>query len=82
MEQTQARLLDIVAKTFRVARASINLESSQDTIATWDSLHHVQLILALEEEFNVQFEFDEIPAMQSVAIIDAMLRERVGERLV
>lgn len=72
------RIYAIVSKVFRVPRNTIDDESSADTIETWDSLQHLQLILALEEEFDVQFSIDEITVMQSVGTIAAILRERVG----
>jgi acyl carrier protein len=32
---------------------SINNESSSDNIENWDSLKHMNLIIALEDEFNI-----------------------------
>lgn len=74
------RIIDIVARTFKVPRRSVTLESSPDTIPSWDSLQHVHLILALEEEFGVQFEVDEIVMMHSVGGIVSLVRERSGDR--
>ena len=72
------RIYAIVSKIFRVALNSIDDQSSPDTIDTWDSLQHLQLILALEEEFGVQFSIDEITAMQTVGTITAILGERTA----
>ena len=47
----------------------INEDSSPDTIAEWDSLKHMNLILALEEEFGVQFGDEEIVEMLSIELI-------------
>jgi acyl carrier protein len=38
----------------------------------------VHLILALEEEFGVQFDVDQIALMRSVGPIVALVRERAG----
>jgi acyl carrier protein len=54
------------------------MESSPKTISTWDSLQQVHLILALEEEFGVQFDVDQIALMRSVGPIVALVRERAG----
>lgn len=78
MDQIERRVLDIVARTFRVPRRTVSLESTPDTISTWDSLQQVHLILALEEEFGLQFEVDQIAVMQGVRPIVAMIRERAG----
>jgi acyl carrier protein len=79
VDHLEQRVLDIVARTFRVSRAAVSLESTPDTISTWDSLQQVHLILALEEEFGFQFDVDQIAVMQGVRPIVAMVRERAGE---
>ena len=77
-EKIEDRVLDTVARTFRVPRASVTLDSSPDTIATWDSLQQVHLILALEEEFGCQFEVDQIALMRGVRPIVAIVRQQAG----
>ena len=42
----------------------INEESSPDTIESWDSLRHMNIVIALEEEFNVQFDTEARPVGQ------------------
>jgi len=78
VDQIERRVLDIVARTFGVPRRAVSLESTPDTISTWDSLQQVHLILALEEEFGLQFEVDQIAVMRGVRPIVAMVRERAG----
>ena len=50
-------------------------EDSPSTIAEWDSLSHISLVMALEAEFGVQFEPEDLAGMASVAAI----RERIGD---
>ncbi len=71
-------MLDVVAHTFRVPRSTVSLESSPDTISTWDSLQQVHLILALEEEFGIQFEVDQIALMRGVGRIVDLVRTSTG----
>jgi len=41
----------------------------------WDSIKHVELVLLLEEEFDVRFGEDEIPSLDSLgAIVNAVER--------
>jgi acyl carrier protein len=44
-------------------------QSLQTDIEKWDSLGHLNLIVALEEEFGVLFEPEEIAEMTSVRVI-------------
>ena len=49
----------------------IDITSAQKECENWDSLHHLNLMLALENEFNIEFEPEEISKMTNVKkIID------------
>jgi acyl carrier protein len=52
---------------------SITENDSSRTIPTWDSVRHLRLILALEERFGVTLDADEIPSLNSVRAIVAVL---------
>ena len=41
--------------------------STPETIETWDSIQHLNLILALEEKFGLQLSPEEIEQMKSIA---------------
>ncbi|MND08480.1 hypothetical protein D3C83_311020 [compost metagenome] len=47
------------------------------TIPQWDSMGHMTLILALEQEFGVAFESYQIADLTSVPAIVAALAEQV-----
>ena len=49
------KLNQILASVFNVPVEKINNETSPDTIDNWDSLNHLNLVLALEEGFGVSF---------------------------
>ena len=53
--------------------------SNSDTAASikgWDSLAHVRLIVALEEEFEIEFEPEKIMELRSVGeLIEAVTEE-------
>lgn len=60
MEQ---KIKEVMAKIFNLAVEEIDQNTSPETITIWDSLKHMSLILSLEEEFNVQFEDEELIEM-------------------
>lgn len=43
--------------------AKINENISSENVVEWDSLKHMKLVLALEEEFGIQIADDDIPEM-------------------
>ena len=45
--------------------------------AKWDSLNHLNLIVELEDEFNVSFEPEDIAEMKSLDIIETKLNRLV-----
>jgi acyl carrier protein len=52
------------------------MDDSVHTVKSWDSLRHLNLILALEEKFGVTFEAEEIPELVSVRVIAKALESR------
>jgi acyl carrier protein len=71
------RVGDLAADVFGVAREQIGPDSSPDNIETWDSLRHLNLVLALEQEFNVAFTPEEIERMLSIELIVTMVSEKI-----
>ena len=47
----------------------INIDSTQDSLENWNSLRHLNLVSELEDEFDVEFEPEEIAEMKSVKAI-------------
>ncbi len=71
------RVQRIVADVFGVPLEEVLPESSPDTIAAWDSLQHLNLVLALEQEFGIQFTPEEIEQLLSVELAAALVEEKV-----
>ena len=71
------RIKKVMSAVFDVPVGEINDESSPDTIESWDSLKHMNLVIALEEEFAIQFEDDEIVEMLNYPLIRQILLEKV-----
>jgi acyl carrier protein len=70
------KVFDVISKVIQVPVERIDEDSSPETIEGWDSLKHMNLILSLEEEFNVQFTYEEIVEMVTVRKILEKLEER------
>ena len=63
------KVLALMAETFNVERVLLNADTSQKNLSAWDSLRHLNLIVALEDAFEVSFEPEQIAVMTSFAII-------------
>jgi acyl carrier protein len=69
----------IVAQVMNVPMSTVNDDSSPDTVPAWDSLKHMNLVLALEQEFEIQFNDAQTVEMLSVGLILAIISEALCE---
>jgi len=60
-----------MAQVLQVDAASIDEGTSTNSVERWDSLRHMQLILALEDEFGIQFPDEMIPNLLNYSALDA-----------
>ena len=54
MKNVKERCVEIMAEVMEVDPSAINDDSDPDNLAEWDSLAHVQLVLALEQVFDIE----------------------------
>lgn len=69
------RVFKVVSQVMNVPVGEIAEESSPDTIETWDSLQHINLVLALEEEFGASLTDQQIVDMLNVGLIVLSIKE-------
>jgi acyl carrier protein len=75
MIAAEVTLKQVLADVFGVDASLINDDSSVDTVAAWDSLNHLNLVLALEERFEVSLTEDQIVEMLNYPLVKATLAE-------
>ena len=68
------KIKNIMATVFKTSVQEISDDSTPHSIKSWGSLKHINLIIALEEEFDLKLEEDEIAAMVSFPIISATIQ--------
>jgi acyl carrier protein len=81
MQVSESDLKQVLADVFRISPDSIGESTSVDTVEKWDSLQHLNLVLALEERFDVSFTEEETVEILSYPLIRAVLEEH-GVRFV
>ena len=60
-DSIEVRIKNVMSVVFDIPVDQIKDNSSADTIESWDSLKHMNLVVALEEEFEIELTDDEIP---------------------
>jgi len=68
----------VLAAVFGVEPEALINDSSPDTLAKWDSQGHLNLMLALEQEFGVQFSEEQMYEMVSFRLVVLTLEELLG----
>jgi acyl carrier protein len=66
----------VIATTLKVSPDKITKETSDKDLATWDSLAHVNLMMSLEQTFDLFLEVEDFPKLTSVPAILEYLREQ------
>jgi acyl carrier protein len=70
----------ITADVLQVPASQLTSQSSPESIEAWDSVHHLNLILAFEQEFGVQFGPEEIDEMNNLGRILDVLENKLSLR--
>ncbi len=66
----------VFADIFSIPVEEVHANTTPDMIPAWDSIQHLNLVLALEAEFGVQFTPEEIEQLLSVELIADLLTEK------
>ncbi len=74
----QEKAFEIMSLVFKVPLEEIGEESSPDSIGSWDSMKHINLILAFEEEFNIEIDEEETLEMISSKSILNLLGQKLN----
>ena len=65
---------EIFRDVFDEDTLNISDETSPDDIEEWDSLNQINLVSAIEKEFNIKFSLTELISLKDVgAMIDLMI---------
>lgn len=72
----EEKVFEIFSKVMNFPKEKLNLKTKIEEVENWDSVQHLNLILAIEEEFNVKFNPDEIQEMLSIEKILSNLKNK------
>jgi acyl carrier protein len=71
-----ASLRDLLADTLEISPEEVTPELNTESVEAWDSFRHLQLMLAIEGEYGVQFDPQQIPELTTVAKIQNALQAK------
>jgi acyl carrier protein len=75
MAEVMDRLTEIFRTTFGDEAIALDPAMTADDIEAWDSVSHIMLIYAVEEEFGITFSTRDIEGFENVGSLrDAVVR--------
>ena len=80
MSSVSERLRAVVARTFKMPIERVDDATTPAAVAAWDSLAQMELVIALEQEFSVEFALEDIMRMNSVGEIRSLLERQNGAK--
>ena len=72
-----AQVQEIAADIFNVPHDALGPEASPDTITQWDSLQHLNLVLAIEQHFNLELAPEDIEQMRTIHLVTLIVEEKL-----
>ena len=69
-------LEQLLAELLQIPVTNVTADLAMQDLDVWDSLKHMELIATLEQQFDLQLNFDEIVAMRSVGDIKRILSSK------
>lgn len=79
MEEIYSRLNEVFKDVFDDKNIVINDETTADDIEDWDSLEHINLIVAIENEFGVKFSMGETTSLKNVGEMATLIKNKLGK---
>jgi len=75
-DDLSSRLTEVFQRVFNNKALRLSRETTAKDVDGWDSLNHVNLIVAVEREFKLRFTTREIAGLQNVGqLIDVIARK-------
>ena len=73
-EEVYERLNEVFRDVFDDEDITVNDATTADDIEDWDSLEHINLVVAVEKEFRIKFNMGEVNSFKNVGeMVDIIL---------
>ena len=72
----EERLKETISDVLSISIHCIDDNTTKESIPSWDSVKHINLVIALEQEFNITFDIHEIELMNSYREILSILETK------
>jgi acyl carrier protein len=77
-DSIETRVRQVAADVFSLPLERITPETSPQSIENWDSVQHLNLVLALEGELGVRLDPEDIEKMTTIGNIIALVKQKAS----
>ena len=71
------RLNKVFRDVFDDDSITVTPKTTANDIEDWDSLEHINLIVAIEKKFNIKFNMGEVTSMKNVGEMVKIIKSRI-----
>lgn len=75
-----SELKQVILKSLNLDNWEINDDTLAEQVPGWDSLNHVNVILAVEENFGVHFKSREVLTLKNIGDLQRLLDSKLQGR--
>ncbi len=76
-EEIYKQLDEVFQDVFDDESIQVNDSTTADDIEDWDSLEHINLVVAIENKFGIKFNMNEVTSMKNVGEMVDIILERI-----
>jgi acyl carrier protein len=74
----QEKVIQVLVNILQVSPDKISIKTTSDDVEQWDSLNHTNMIQALEQEFGIRYDLEQVVSMLSVREIIEATKGKLG----
>lgn len=72
------KIIGIIAKILEVDIEEVELDTAIGDLPEWDSIHHLQIIAELENEFGIKYAQEDLAELEDVSDLISLTEETIG----
>ncbi len=76
MDEIYERINTVFRDFFDDDSIEVDAQTTAEDIDDWDSLNHITLMAAVEDEFGIRFTMGEVSGMKNVGEMAKIIKER------
>jgi acyl carrier protein len=76
-EEVYEQLNQVFRQVFDDEDIVVSDSTTADDIEDWDSLEHINLVVAVEKQFNIKFNMGEVNSFQNVGEMVDLILQRI-----